>query len=290
MNEPNKPPEELVAPTLANLLRRVTEGSETVYDMKDGKLTVERRNLQPESPAAPQHAEAQARAHEFHTHLSLSDYLLKYGSDSTVVYADQIAGKIYAVLHEHDHEDGNRPETAREILTCVPQTHPLWAPWQRIAGTDVDLDTFADLVGKHRRAIVKPSGRDLVFLLSQIRVSVSVEVQKGRGRESVNGLVVTTSVEPGRQQAEKVDFPETLTVRAPLFVGQIATDVELDLTVSADKEGEVSVHVSAGTVDEARENGFRVMVESLRETLKPINAVVTMGKPQQVDWRYLPRA
>jgi hypothetical protein len=292
--EPNQ--DEALKTSVAGLIRRVTEGQETVFDVAPGHLTVTRRKLNPEPPMEPVHAEAQARGHQFHTHLSLADYLVRYGSSRTVVYADQPAGVIYAVL---DEEPGSTESVvaeeihggvshSREVLTCVPQVHPLWAPWAEISGQHVAMDDFVDLVSKHRRVIVEPSGRALVFTLSQIRIAVSLEVQKGRGRESINGLMVTTSVE-GRTSQEAVPFPDQIKVRAPMFVGQPAFDVELDLTVTASRDGKAFVHVSAGTVDEAKERAFEAMVDKLREALKEKRCVVTLGKPQQVDWKYLPQ-
>lgn len=267
---------------LKKLLEEVRVGERTVFEVaKDGKsLTVEQRKLLPEEPRAPLRAESPPRAHEFLSARSLADYLARYGSKRTVVFADPGEEEIHAVIDE-EAKDGF------QVVSMKPKVHPLWQPWLDAAGQAHEIKDFARFVLENRRAILSPDGRELALTLSQVRASVSVEIMAGRGRNSVNGIVVRSRVQSGQEQSDLVDLPDTLTVRVPLFVDTQPKDVEVDLCVEATADGGVSVLVTAGTVEEARVRAFEEMVAQIREGTAALGAVLTFGQPKHAAWSYL---
>lgn len=268
---------------LNELLTNVRVGEQTVFDVAGGpearKLTVELRKLHPEEARPPKRAESPAKKHEFFAAASLAAYLAKYGSEHTVVFADPNAEMIHAVLDE-------RAKDGFEVLTMRPALHPLWKPWAEVAGRRVPLRDFAQFVAQNRRVIVQPDGKSLTLMLSQVRASVSVEVQHGRGKEAVNGLMIKTKIQ-GVEKQDSVEIPDEITIDVPLYVDTENRPIELDLCLEADRDGEVSVLVSAGTVAEARVAAFEDMVEVIRAGIADKGATVTFGRPQHGPWAYL---
>lgn len=119
-----------------------------------------------------------------------------------------------------------------------------------------------------------------------MRAAVKVEIHRGRGKDAINGLVVTTEIQ-GSRAAEHVELPDAIELRTPLYVGTAPVELELDLCVEADKDGEVSVLVTSGTLAEAKVQAFEAMVATIRAGL-PAGAVLTLGAPQHEAWNYLP--
>jgi hypothetical protein len=264
---------------LKKILEEIRVGEETVLDItggeKDRKLTIAMRKLHPEEARAPKRCESKARKHAFLAAKSLAAYIGAYGGPDTVVFADPEKEEISAVLDE-------RAKDGFEVVTMKPQVHPLWAPWLDLANRRHPLDTFAGFLAQHRRSIVGDS-REIVMLFSQIRASVKIEVQRGRGAKAINGVVCTTEI-AGQRKAEDVELPDTITVRAPLYVDTEPKEIELDLTVEAHGES-ISVLVSAGSIAEARVKAFEEMVEAVRGSVK--QGTFTFGRPSHAAWDYL---
>lgn len=273
---------------LSEFLEGVNVGEVTALDVTgepgDRKLTISSRKLNPEAPRAPDRAESPARAHVLHSAESLADYIRRYGSSKSVVLADVGGEAIYATLDE----------TARggfERVVMRPAIHPLWAPWAAKAGLTTKIEDFAEFVAQHRRSVVAPPGRELVITLSQVKATVKVEIHKGRGKNSINGVVVTTDIKGGGQQTETVELPDSITLLVPLYVGTEPQQIELDLTLKANAQGEVGVAITAGTVAEARLQAFARMVETVKAGCAGVEggagAVFGYGKPETKDWDYL---
>ena len=195
-----------------------------------------------------------------------------------------VAERISAVIDE-------RAPGGFETVKMTPQQHPLWRPWADLAGKKIPVTTFAEFVMQNRRAIIEPDGKTLAFMLSQVRATVSVEIQKGRGKDAINGSVVKTSIQ-GQETKEVVEIPDEITIRVPLYVGTGRKDIELDLCVEAERNGEVYVVVSAGTLAEARVKAFEEMVATIREAIEDEEggggATITYGSPEHGEWKYLP--
>lgn len=279
--------------TIAQAIQTVPIGEATalsvVPDLELGgkRLVIESRKLHAEAPRAPTRRESPRRAHQLTTAESLGAYLTRYGSSSTVVFVDVENGVIHAILDEESAEGYER-------IPMKPALHPLWAPWDAILDEEMSLDDFVKHIDKHRRVITSPDSTDLRLTLSQVRTTVSVEVNRGRGRTAVNGLMVTTKIEGGTTKEAPVDLPDVLTLKVPLYAQTPELELELDLCLDSDSEGGVTVLVTGGTVAQARVKAFEAMVAVVQAAIteaakaKGVEpAVLTWGKPEHADWAYL---
>jgi hypothetical protein len=266
------------------VLETVSNGERKLIDLSGGpearKITVEMRKLNPEDPRPPKRSESPPVAHEFLSAVSLGDFLGRYGCAATVVFADVLAEKIHAVLDQ-------KAKDGFQVVVMTPQIHPLWKPWAELAGRWIDVKEFAGFVAQNRRSVAFPDGRELALTLSQVRASVAVEIQTGRGKSAVNSLSVRTRIQGGTEQSDVVELPETIRLNVPLYVDTDAVDVELDLCIEASAEGKVAVIVSSGMVAEARFKAFENMVAAVKARA-PAEAIVSFGRPKHESWDYLP--
>jgi len=269
--------------TVQELLTHIVEGQTTVIDLQQDldngtpkRILEIRTEKQP--PLSPIRAESKRRAHTFYDVLSFKSYLTKYGGADTVVYGNPETGVIHATINE-------KALTGVEVLRFEPMLHPLWRPWELLLKASViPLDAFVDFVAKNRRTIINPMGRELLMLFSQIHASTHKELDRGRGKNAVNGMIVTTKIQ-GVDKAERVELPDAIEISVPIFVRTSPRIIEIDLTIGVDSEGEdVQITLAAADLMEAKFKAFEEMFATLTE-LKDMT--VTLGDPAHKEWDYL---
>lgn len=275
------------------------EGDRSVFRLLDeidgqpGKVLEVVRRREPAPLDTRPREETPPRAHVFHDAAGFAAYIVAEGGERPLVLADQVSRAMAAVLDEDAGE-------GVEVLRMQPQTHPRWAPWAKFCGQTVLLEGLVDFLRDHRASIAcagigeggEMSARQLMFVLSQIRCSVSIEVQKGKGVTAVNGLVVTTKVRGGTEEAEPIELPEWIKVRAPVYVGGPTLDIQLDLVLDASRDGkEIAARLSASAAREAEIAGFELEVERVREGLSACpRALLALGSIAHAKWARVGRA
>lgn len=272
------------------LIRQAPVGKETAFDvaeeiLPDGKgtkrtFTVINRELNPEPPPAPVKFPSPKRVHNVYDIDGFAAYLKKYGTERTVVFANPALGKMSAVLDEGAY-------AGFEIITFTPQIHPVFAPWNDLlkAGAPIGIKKFVDFIANNRRAIIRPVGRELIFLLGQVRMSRKVELQQGDRTHSVNGIMVETLIE-GKTQNDFVEIPEVITIYAPIYLNTDVVEVEVDLTLGGNEQDGVFVRLSAGDLLQKRSDLFDKMFVELKTQLGE-DVTVTTGEPAHAEWKVI---
>jgi hypothetical protein len=265
--------------TIAKLLRRVTEGQESILELsKEGEVTkvaFGSRKLQPELPVMIR-SESPPRAHVFHTPGSLVDYVTMYGNDKTVILLDVPAMKGAVVLDETNFDQF-------ECLPFEPVKHPLFSEWAAMLGKRLDVLQFAEFVMGHRRQVVQPDGREVAMIFSQLQASTKMTVARGQGKQALNGVMVETTIQ-GKKGEAFVELPESITIRLPLFVGEPESEIEIDLLVGAEGD-RLWVSASASGVLAAQFVAFERMADAIKSGCE--SATVGLGRVSHGKWDYL---
>jgi len=248
-------------------------------------LVVEKRQLLPEKPRSPTRAESPKRAHEFYEASALCDYIKKYGSEDTVVYADPVRYRVYAILEE-------KAETGFEVMILIPQIHPRFAPWYKLIGEGpVCLDEFVNFLRENRKAITTSGdldGRALLLALSQVRASTKIELNRGRGVKALNGLTIRVNIQ-GTEKDDLVELPEEIIISSPVFVGQEPRQVELDLILEGSRDGaSITAQISSADLREATIEAFEELYNGLIGLREEPGCTVLYGEPKHETWAYLP--
>jgi energy-converting hydrogenase Eha subunit C len=228
---------------------------------------------------APLRAESPRRGHRFFEIETFGAYLKVYGCAGTVLFANPASGVIEAVLDD----------TAKggfEVCTFTPMPHPSWLPWEALLSKGVlPLAGFADFVQDNRRAIIEPLGRELAMMLSQVKACEKVEIYLGRGRDTMNGMIVTSKIQ-GQSKDEAIDLPEMLTISLPLFVKSNPIDIEVDIMLAV-VNGGVVVRVSSSDVLDAKVAMFARFFDTLKPIADETHMTLTMGQAQHNAWQYV---
>ena len=274
---------------IENFLKNITIGHETAFDLADrldGKgshLTVTHRKVLPEAPRAPVRAEPKARSHQFMDAVSLGDFIARNPGPNIVVFADPVNEVMWVVLDDKAHV---------ELCSMRPQVHPLFKPWAGIIGEDMEVTEFAKFLMANRSSITEPDGPDLALQFSQIRASQKVEIQRGKGKNKINGVMVTTEIQGTNAQnrTEFVNLPDRIVLEVPLYISGAPERVELDLVLDTTGEGkdvEVVVSVSGATVADAKVKAFEKMIAQAQEKCASTGALFTLGLPNWAAKNYL---
>lgn len=242
--------------------------SEVVGDNKQLTVTFEQPTI------APPRRESQARAHTFQTVDSLIRYAQAFVKEDCVVLADFSQGEITMAINE-------KATNGREILRCIPQTHPTFAAWSNLLEARMAIGVMAQFMQAHRRRVIKPDGPELALTLSQVRLSKKVTVDKGCGRRAVNGLTCETHI-TGGPNTELIEIPETITVRMPFFVGEPNVDYDVDI-ILAEQENQVYAHLSSPDVSDKQLAEWERLVARIEDAL---HGVVGLGRLHYEKWDY----
>jgi hypothetical protein len=238
------------------------------------KLVIERKR--PEMIRS----ETQPRAHQFFAVDGFIEYVKLNGKDKkTVVFADHANSRMYAVL------DDQAPKGA-ERIALQPQIHPRWEPWRNWLDRTRELDQFVDFLRQNRRTLTGDAGRDLTMALSQVKASTEVELNRGRGKKALNGLIVRTKITGGGANAENVELPDTITINTPIFVDTPPIGIELDLILEATNGGKtITAALASADIRDAEIAGFDAMWDAVQADLGDKHTVVC-GKPEWAHWKY----
>lgn len=257
--------------TLVDVSRKMLGGKETTV------FAVEHRKIQPEPPSIPPRRESPSRDHVFHDAIGFANYLKTYKTSNTVVLVDIQQQRAVAVLDE-------KAMNGFESVTLSPITHALFEPWDDLlcAGKGVSIRYFAEFLRKNRRGVVAPELRELIQMLSQIKVSRNITLHKGFGAHSLNGIVCEMEI-AGAAQTEEIKLPETVVIEVPLFVATEKVKIEVDLIVDAN-DSEVFVKCSSADVLEKQIQAFDSMLEKV---VAIDDVVVALGSPGYESWDYL---
>lgn len=265
--------------TISDLLRRVTEGQESILELsKDGdlkRIAFGQRKLQPELPT-PTRQESPPRAHVFHTADSLIAYAEKYGDCDTVILLDVPSMNGCVVLSDV-------ADQQFELLPFQPTQHPLFVEWSKMLGRRIDVLQFAEFIMGHRRQIVSPDGREAAMIFSQLQASTKMTVARGQGKAAINGIMIETKIQ-GKAGEAFVELPESLTVRLPLFVGEPEQDIEIDLLIGS-QDTSIWVSASAAGVLDAQLQAFTAMADKIRDGLPEMT--VGLGRVAHGAWKYI---
>lgn len=272
---------------ISDALRNVPEGEENVITIirdvgKSGKtstVTLQRKQIE---PLAPVRSESPRRAHLFHSAEGMGEYLKKFGTKNTVVLGDVNEGVIYAVLDE-------KAEKGFEVIQFRPVVHPLWKPWEElVTERKIELDDFVDFLMFNRKAITEPAGMELIHIMSQVKASTSIEMHRGRGNESLNGILVKTQIQ-SEEKEDVVDLPTIIELSIPIYVGTEERFVGLDITLQtrSAEPNKIWVFVTTGDLVQAKVDCFMQMFDQVKAADTNGYWIVSLGFTGHQAWDYV---
>lgn len=268
--------------TIEEFIRTLRPGFETIFDLvksSDGStagITVGHRELQPEPVAEPELSRSPKRNHEFHEIQSFLEYITKTATANSVVLADAHRLTATYVINEGS-------LNGRETCTFIPTLNPLLETWLEGPWRATD---FAQFVIENRRMITEDA-RDIAFLFRQLRMAKNIIIEKGKGKNAINGVMVEVKIGPsgsGDTQQTPLELPDTIQISTPVFLGQSTPiPLEFDLFVYSDKDDQVMVSATNANIKLEIYEQFVESINGLKQDC-PENVLVTFGQYLTEPW------
>ena len=273
-----------------DIIRTVLEGDETVFDFKESdagtpaKLNITRQRLPELAAPETEKARSPRRTHRFSTLDGFTNYINKFKTANSVVFAN--AGEIEAecVIDELA-ADGF------EIVLYSPMFHPRFDAWNAWLNKYKDVLEFSDFVMQNRTDVTaidgksdKSAGRTLALIFSQLTTSNQVTINAGKGVDALNGIIVQTKIGGGKVQDEVMDLPEQITITVPPFLLDEDIDLPIDISIKAksQKSDETGVLIML-TCSELKTQVAQKFIEEIT-SIEIKGVTVTFGQTNHRDW------
>jgi len=241
-------------------------------DGKEVVINLEKKRVMPERMESP------PRAHVFHDAAGFIGYLKTNKTNNTVVLADVDQVVVEAVLDD-------QASMGFETIALKPPYHPEFALLAKtLLDRTLSIEQFAIAVMRNRNVIAggSESTRQLALSMSQITVSSKIEACVGAGKKSVNGVMCTTEVKSGVAE-EQIELPDSITVLLPIYINTAAVSFDIDITVTAERGGNVQVTTDSPTLGVRK---FEVFQEILSPIEKMDGVAVSYGVLKTAQWKY----
>jgi len=235
-------------------------------------LDLRRTKIMPERMASP------ARAHVFNEVDGFLTYIDENHSENTIIFADVNAAQIHAVLDD-------KAELGFETVIFSPIHHPEFVLLSRtLIEQTMDIMDFARNLMRNRNVLAgdPEKAKQLALMMRQITVSSKITACSGVGAKSVNGIMCTTTAKAGVAE-EQIDLPDAIAVKVPIYIDSKPVQFDIDLTISADRNGEVNITTDCPELEVRKYEVFQLIIEQV----SAINGVtVTLGRPLTKEWAY----
>lgn len=242
----------------------------------DGKeevtLNLARKKIMPDRMESP------ARYHEFHEVPGFIEYLRKEKNPGMVIFANVGTSRIIAVIDD-------KAEKGFENIALEPQYHPEFELLENtLLGKELSIFEFAKNLMRNRNVFDAGTekAKQLALLMRQITVSTKVTACVGVGAKSVNGIMCTTEAKAGLAESQ-IDLPDSIAVKLPIYLNTEPVSFDIDLTISATRDGSVMVQTDCPELQVRKYEVFETIIEQVRE-IKDV--LVTLGRPNTTEWKY----
>lgn len=151
------------------------------------------------------------------TVIAFLDYVNRFKSTETTIFANEANGRYEAVLDYHDDETGDRGTSEHVSLYDCPQSDQ-WKAWTGKSGGWFGQVEFAEFLETNLREITSPTGATF------LQVALDLQIHKGAEFESEvrldNGQTKFRYSETirGSTKAGDIEIPSAFTLTLPVFV------------------------------------------------------------------------
>jgi hypothetical protein len=171
------------------------------------------RQLTPDSEIAPKPAYAEARA-AVHTTTSLINYLNRFKTADTMIFADLQAHKLVAVIDYHS--AGSAAPGLRKHAVTLQLTHSNeWETWTEADDELYEQKKFARFLEENKLDVLSPAGGDLLEIVLDMEKGVNMRV----GRKMVSAGSDRGN-EGFSRDVDGTELPPVWTLAIPVFTGE----------------------------------------------------------------------
>lgn len=203
---------------------------------------------------------------------SFVDYVNRFKSDATVVFADLAGNRMTAIIDYHAAavEGVSKPD-----YNAHRATHPCpwsldWARWRAIDGKDMKQAELGRFLEEMLHTIASPDGAGLLEIAAELKVDRAVKFKAGTRLQ--NGTVSLAYEEEDTTSGKngKITIPDLITVVAPVFMGGDAASFKARLRYNINR-GDLTFKIDIMNRVDGEQQAFQGVVDHVRSaTSQPV--------------------
>jgi uncharacterized protein YfdQ (DUF2303 family) len=198
------------------------------------------------------------------------DYVNRFATPDTTIFANEDAGRIVAVL---DYHAPDAPSWATHKGTLVLQPAPEWEAWLPKNGTLLPQQNFAEWLEDHAADIVDPSAGRLTDVVTNLTLNREVSFT---GKFSLDsGTCRFGYSETDKPGEGSIAVPTRFTLRLRRYLGQDPIDVRARLRHRLER-GKIGFIFLIDRLDQVEEQQFAAVCAQIAATTQRL---VLIGTP-----------
>ena len=211
---------------------------------------------------------------------SLSEYVNRFKSRNTMLYADITASTIRAIIDYHNppaRPDGGEvyAEHAAHRATLVLPFSEEWRLWTERHGKLTDQLTFARFIEENASDIMRPVGGELLDSIRDLQAHRKVHFVKAVRTSSDNENFEWTDETNVRQTKGDVEIPTKFVLGIPVYFGEAPVEVHAFLRWKLD-DGKLLLGIHLHRAEHVRQAEFQKIMLAIG---KATDCCMVFGAP-----------
>jgi uncharacterized protein YfdQ (DUF2303 family) len=193
---------------------------------------------------------------------SLIDYVGRFKTSNTVLFADIDSDTIVAAIDYHGQTDADH--VAHKAVLKLPRSLE-WQLWDEIDGALQSQLDFARFIEENRGHFVRPDPANLLELVNGIHAieTVDFRAKVRTNSENVDFDIKASTEAFGAVNGEKLTLPTLFTINIPIYFGEEARDLEARLRWKKSQSEGLTLGIMLLRKEQERQAEFKAVVDRI---------------------------
>lgn len=197
---------------------------------------------------------------------SLVDYINRYKSKNTMLFADISTDTILAAIDYHTAADGQQPEALhvahRATLTLSKSIE--WTEWNKISGHLWDQLQFARFIEENAADVRAPDGAELLECIRDLQAHRKVNFTKAVRTSSENENFEYSEETTAKTKQGGIEIPTKFKLGIPVYFGESDVDLFAFLRWKLG-DGSLTLGIQLHRPEHVRQAVFQAIVRGIAE-------------------------
>jgi len=193
---------------------------------------------------------------------SLIDYVQRFKTDNTVLFADIDTDTIVAAIDYHGQTEADL--VAHKAVLKLPRSLE-WQLWDQIDGELLSQLEFARFIEENMAHFVRPEPGNLLELVNNIQAieKVDFRAKVRTNSENVDFDIATSTEAFANVQGEKLTLPSAFTISIPIYFGEEDRHLEARLRWKKSQSEGLTLGIMLLRKEQERQAEFKAVVERI---------------------------
>jgi uncharacterized protein YfdQ (DUF2303 family) len=204
--------------------------------------------------------------HTFNSVASFTEYLKRFASQESVIFADEDRRLFLAIIDYHSSINAAKPEWCKHQIRYSCTLSREWKKWTDSNGKNIEQSVFAEFLEDRAQDIVSPDGSELLEMALKFKVirqaefGSAIRLNTGEFQFQYNE----------ENQRGTIELPEMITIALSPFHNGAKYEVKARLRYRL-KEGNLTLSYHLINPERFVEDAFREVITSIKTEIDDIS-------------------